>query len=53
VSLSQVRVPPNCSFEVDDIEKEWLYSKPFDFIFGRVLAGSLADPQGFIKTAFR
>jgi hypothetical protein len=46
-------VPPNCAFETDDIEKEWVWSKPFDFIFSRMLGGSLADPQGFIQRAFK
>ncbi|RMJ22615.1 Methyltransferase [Aspergillus sp. HF37] len=36
-------VPPNCYFEVDDYESEWGFSKPFDFIHGRNLAGSIRD----------
>ncbi|KAK3316971.1 S-adenosyl-L-methionine-dependent methyltransferase [Apodospora peruviana] len=55
VDLSPVQasfVPTNCTFETDDIEKEWVYSKPFDFIFSRMLGGSLADPQGFIEQSF-
>lgn len=45
-------VPPNCSFEIDDIEKEWTWSKPFDFIFSRTLAGSFSDTQAFIQNAY-
>jgi len=55
VDLSPVQssiVPPNCNFEIDDVEKEWLWTRPFDFIFGRVLAGSFANMQGFMKNAF-
>lgn len=37
------RVPPNCYFEVDDYESDWDFSKPFDFIHGRALAGSVKD----------
>lgn len=37
------RVPPNCYFEVDDFESDWEFSKPFDFIHGRALAGSVKD----------
>lgn len=37
------RVPPNCFFEVDDYESEWDFSKPFDFIHGRNLAGTVRD----------
>ncbi|RMJ21174.1 Methyltransferase [Aspergillus sp. HF37] len=36
-------VPPNCYFEVDDFESDWSFSKPFDFIHGRTLAGSVRD----------
>jgi hypothetical protein len=45
-------VPPNCSFEVDDVEKEWTWSTPFDFIFSRVMAGSFTDYQAFVDKAF-
>lgn len=36
-------VPPNVYFEVDDMEEQWLYSQPFDFIHGKFLAGSIRD----------
>ncbi|KAJ3956865.1 hypothetical protein N0V92_006579 [Colletotrichum tropicale] len=38
VDLSPIQptyVPPNCAFEVDDVEKEWTWSQPFDFILCR------------------
>lgn len=35
------RVPPNCYFEVDDFESDWEFSRPFDFIHARALAGSV------------
>jgi len=37
------RVPPNCFSEVDDYESAWEFSKPFDFIHGRSLSGSVKD----------
>ncbi|RMJ24772.1 Methyltransferase [Aspergillus sp. HF37] len=40
-------VPPNCFFEVDDYESEWDFSKPFDFIHGRNLAGTVKDYSVF------
>jgi hypothetical protein len=46
VTNSPFRVPPNCFFEVDDYESEWEFSKPFDFIHARVLAGSVRDFPG-------
>ncbi|KAK0707721.1 S-adenosyl-L-methionine-dependent methyltransferase [Lasiosphaeris hirsuta] len=45
-------VPPNCTFETDDVEKEWVWAQPFDLIFVRMIGGSLADTQGFINRAF-
>jgi hypothetical protein len=30
-------VPPNCHFEVDDAEDDWVYSHDFDYIHGRLL----------------
>ncbi|KAF4964267.1 hypothetical protein FSARC_7822 [Fusarium sarcochroum] len=55
VDLSPIQpstVPPNCVFEIDDLEKEWAWSKPFDLIFARVMTGSFADMQGFVNNAF-
>ena len=46
------RVPPNCTFEIDDVEKEWLWSQPFDFIFCRGLGGSFANTQEVMRKAF-
>lgn len=36
-------VPPNCAFEVDDIEEDWAYEQKFDLIFMRMMTGSLSD----------
>jgi hypothetical protein len=36
-------VPPNVRFEVDNVEEEWTYSKKFDFIHCRWMAGSILD----------
>jgi hypothetical protein len=30
-------VPPNCRFIVENIEDDWVYREPFDFIHGRML----------------
>ncbi|KAF7552037.1 hypothetical protein G7Z17_g4572 [Cylindrodendrum hubeiense] len=40
-------VPPNCTFEVDDVEKDWTWTKKFDYIFVRLMAGSFADWDRF------
>ena len=36
-------VPPNVTFEVDDMEKEWCYNSSFDYIHCRYLAGAIRD----------
>ncbi|CAJ2508882.1 Uu.00g139080.m01.CDS01 [Anthostomella pinea] len=36
-------VPPNCHFEVDDIEDEWVFSHKFDYIHARHMVGSMTD----------
>lgn len=45
-------VPPNVTFYVDDLEDEWTYSYKFDFIYGRMLTGSIADWPRFIRQSF-
>lgn len=46
VDLSPIQpswVPTNVHFEIDDIEKPWTYSTPFDLVFGRILCASVSD----------
>ncbi|KAI5464366.1 S-adenosyl-L-methionine-dependent methyltransferase [Mariannaea sp. PMI_226] len=45
--------PPNCTFEVDDFESDWPYSKPFDFIHARELEGCIADDSRLFQQAFQ
>lgn len=45
-------VPPNCKFEVDDIEKEWLWEEKFDLIFARSMIGSISSWETFFKKAY-
>lgn len=55
VDLSPIQppfVPPNCSFEIDDLEKEWTWLRPFDFIFSRMMTGSFSDPEAIAKKVF-
>jgi hypothetical protein len=47
------RVPPNCIFEVDDYEADWIYARPFDFIHGRELAGFVAYYGQLFSQAFK
>ncbi|KAL1855249.1 hypothetical protein Daus18300_011155 [Diaporthe australafricana] len=36
-------VPPNCRFEVDDAEDEWVFNHRFDYIHARFMCGSFSD----------
>lgn len=47
------RVPPNCTFEVDDYEQEWLFKTKFDFIHGRELNGFVSDYDRLFSRAFK
>ncbi|KAI9896160.1 hypothetical protein N3K66_008332 [Trichothecium roseum] len=44
-------IPPNCRFEIDDINKEWTFEDDeFDFIHIRYMTGTVADwPEFLIK----
>ncbi|KAI8650769.1 hypothetical protein NCS57_01411800 [Fusarium keratoplasticum] len=55
VDLSPIQpafLPPNCTFEIDDLEKEWTWKTPFDFIFCRMMTGSFADPEAMANKVF-
>ncbi|KAK4235348.1 S-adenosyl-L-methionine-dependent methyltransferase [Achaetomium macrosporum] len=56
VDLSPVQpncVPPNCRFEIDDLEKDWTWSKPFDFILSRMMTGSFADNAAIVAKVYK
>lgn len=55
VDLSPIQpafVPPNVEFLVDDIEEDWSFRAPFDFIFARFMTGSVQDWPRFFKQSF-
>ncbi|OAA57144.1 Methyltransferase type 11 [Akanthomyces lecanii RCEF 1005] len=46
VDLSPIQpsyVPPNVRFIIDDVEDEWDYPSQLDFVFGRMLVGSISN----------
>ncbi|EED22085.1 conserved hypothetical protein [Talaromyces stipitatus ATCC 10500] len=45
-------VPPNCTFEIDDAEDEWLYTQQFDLIHTRTICGAIRDWPRFHRQAF-
>jgi trans-aconitate methyltransferase len=48
-------VPPNCHFEVDDFEMNWVYrpDEKFDFIHCRDLSGSVQDYPWLLQQAMQ
>ena len=46
-------VPPNLVFQVDDVETEWSYSTPFDFIHVRSMSGSISDWPRMLRQAYQ
>ncbi|UQC73360.1 uncharacterized protein CLUP02_00004, partial [Colletotrichum lupini] len=49
---AESRVPPNVTFEVDDIEEPWTFSLPFDYIHSRMMTSSISDWRRLIQNAF-
>ncbi|KAI9813029.1 MAG: hypothetical protein M1832_006420 [Thelocarpon impressellum] len=46
-------VPPNVKFEVDDVESEWTFEAPFDYIHCRYMATSIEDWPALVKRSFQ
>ena len=45
-------MPPNCTFEIDDMEKDWTWSHRFDLIMSRMMTGSFSDLEDYVKKAY-
>lgn len=45
-------VPPNCRFEVDDAEDEWVYSHSFDYIHGRLFVSCFRAFPSIVAKAY-
>ncbi|KAM7185791.1 S-adenosyl-L-methionine-dependent methyltransferase [Naviculisporaceae sp. PSN 640] len=46
VDLSPIQpsfVPPNVEFFIDDLEADWTFVRPFDFIYFRMMTGSIRN----------
>lgn len=55
VDLSPIQpgwLPPNCQFEVDDLEEEWTFRHPFSLMFFRSMIASFKDWSFVLKQAF-
>jgi SAM-dependent methyltransferase len=44
--------PPNLSFQIDDLEEPWTFSEKFDFIYSRMMIGSIADFPRLYRQCF-
>lgn len=40
-------------FELDDLEKDWAWTKPFDFIMSRAMTGCFSDYDAYIQKAYK
>ena len=55
VDLSPIQpsfVPPNLTFQIDDVEEPWTFSQQFDFIYSRMMIGSVADFPRLYRQCF-
>ncbi|KAI5460977.1 S-adenosyl-L-methionine-dependent methyltransferase [Mariannaea sp. PMI_226] len=45
-------VPPNVRFEIDDVDEEWTYSQPFDYIHSRMMNVSIKNWSEYLRKIF-
>lgn len=45
-------MPPNTRFLIDDLEDDWEFPTPFDFIFSRFMTGSILNWPRYFKQAY-
>lgn len=45
-------MPPNARFLIDDLEDDWDFPTPFDFVFSRFMTGSILNWPRFFKQAY-
>ncbi|KAI5464953.1 S-adenosyl-L-methionine-dependent methyltransferase [Mariannaea sp. PMI_226] len=46
-------VPPNVTFEIDDIDEDWTYSQPFDYIHSRFMNFSVQNWTSYLEKIFK
>lgn len=47
-----ISIPANLTFEVDDIDDEWVFQRPFSFIHARLTVFCMRDPISVFRKAF-
>ncbi|KAF2461741.1 S-adenosyl-L-methionine-dependent methyltransferase [Lineolata rhizophorae] len=50
--LKVARVPPNCSFLIDNVEAKWTFDRKFDFIHSRAMVAALRNWPLFLRQAY-
>lgn len=45
-------VPPNCQFEINDAEEEWIFNKQFDYIHARAMVSCFRDPPSVLRSIY-
>ncbi|CAG9947092.1 unnamed protein product [Clonostachys rosea f. rosea IK726] len=56
IDLSPIQpslVPPNVEFQVDDLEDDWTFSEPFDYIYTRFMTVSFANWPRFFEQSMQ
>ncbi|KAL3418585.1 methyltransferase domain-containing protein [Phlyctema vagabunda] len=51
-AIQPERVPPNCKFEIDDVEEAWTFKDRFDFIHARDFLFSIRDWKKLVNQSF-
>ncbi|KAJ4248145.1 hypothetical protein NW762_012915 [Fusarium torreyae] len=46
-------IPPNVQFLIDDIDEEWEYSQPFDYIHSRMMNFSVRDWPDYLRKIYQ
>ncbi|KAF5019752.1 hypothetical protein F66182_8237 [Fusarium sp. NRRL 66182] len=46
-------VPPNVRFEIDDIDEEWNYSQPFDYVHSRFMNFSIQNWEAYLDNIYK
>ncbi|KAK7418289.1 hypothetical protein QQX98_004074 [Neonectria punicea] len=46
-------VPPNVQFEIDDIDEDWTYAEPFDYIHSRFMNFSVQNWTAYLEKIFK
>ncbi|OLN95723.1 hypothetical protein CCHL11_02734 [Colletotrichum chlorophyti] len=49
---SNLSVPPNVKFEIDDVEDSWTYSRPFDYIHSRMMNSAIVKWQEYLHQCY-